>query len=418
MKEDFSKDIFEEKNLLRVKGNKQFIMKKLNLFDYKSCKRENNILFYFVYLLIISNLLLCILSDISIKINAYFSSINVDYPIIYVKNIGHPSEIYVDSEKIQNKNNLKYKYSNDYLYIKTTDKIDNYIIKLVWQSEISMNNTLIPDNNDNDNNDNAEDEDEDEDEDESPEVVFDTVFSKTISNTYTKVSVENPEILFEDASSEESLIEEIKEETELIQEEEYNIIPENFTLNGSKMFYYCRSIQIIDFYDFDTSMIYNMSSMFRYCTSLTEVKNLSPVNVKDMSYLFYKCSLLKKVNFIFPQSMYSNQVTDMKYMFANCKSITSIDLTNIYTNNVTNMYYMFSNCNKLKTITFNENFDVSSVTDMGYMFYHCISLASLTLINMNAISLESIDYMFMECTGLKSLNLNNFSLPEVKSMSH
>ena len=262
--------IYSKKNSLREKGNKNYINKNSNLFKCKSNKRENNTLFYLVNLFIIYNLLLCILSDISIKIKAYFSNTNYDYPIINVQNIGHPSEIYVDSEKIQTKKNLKYKYLDGYLYIKTINKIGNYIIKLVWKSEITMNNTLISDDNDDDE------------------------------------YIESSDFMFEDNSSNEiNLFEEIKEETELIQEEEYNIIPENFSLNGFFMFYNCACIKTINFYDFDTTIIYNMSNMFRFCTLLTEIKNFSPVNVQDMSYLFYKCVSLTKVNFIFLQSMYS-----------------------------------------------------------------------------------------------------------------
>ena len=81
MKEDFFEDKFEKKNLLELKGNKKSINKNINLFKYKFLKKENNILFYSVNLLIISNLLLCILSDFSIKINAYFQNINFDYPM-------------------------------------------------------------------------------------------------------------------------------------------------------------------------------------------------------------------------------------------------------------------------------------------------------------------------------------------------
>ena len=373
-------------------------------------------------LLIISNLLLCILSDFSIKINAYFPNINFDYPIIYVKYIGHPSEIYVDSVKIQSKNNLKYKYSNDFLYINTNNKIDNCIIKLVWKSEISMNHTLIPDDNNNNNNDNKNnndtdaDEDKDEDEDELTESVFDTTFSKKVTNT--KISVENPEVLLEDASSEESLFDEIKEESDLIKEEEYNIIPENFSLNGSYMFYKCDSITAVDFYDFDTAMIYNMSRMFAHCASLTEVKNLSPVNSKDMSYLFYNCALLAKANFIFPESKKSSQVTSMRYMFFSCKSLKTIDLTNIYTNNVKDMFGMFYNCLNTKTFIFDTSFDISSVTDMRYMFYYCKQLTSWNFKNKNAFSLEHMDEMFKDCTGLKTVNFKYFNISKVKSMSN
>ena len=60
-------------------------------------------------------------------------------------------------------------------------------------------------------------------------------------------------------------------------------------------------------------------------------------------------------------------------MFADCKSLTSLNLSNFNTQNVTNMSNMFYNCNSLSLIDL-SNFNAQNVTDMKYMFYNCNSL--------------------------------------------
>ena len=63
--------------------------------------------------------------------------------------------------------------------------------------------------------------------------------------------------------------------------------------------------------------------------------------LKVTNYLFYNCYTLTSLNL----SNFSTQnVTNMRYMFYNCKSLTSLDLSNFNTQNVTNMEYMFSYC--------------------------------------------------------------------------
>ena len=402
MKKDLSKYKFEKTNQLKHKRNKQDINMQLNLLKNKTFNIGHNFLFYLANLLIISTLLISALSDISIRIKVYFSSTNYDYKIINVKYIGQPAEIYIDSESIKNMTNFGYKYSDDFLKIRVTDRTGNYYIKLVWRSEISMNSTILPDDID--------------ENDDNKEVVFDTLFTSETPDTIE--STEYSDIIFNDnLSPETTLIQEVKEETEKIQEEEYTIILKNSSLNGSHMFANCGSLTIIDFSDFDTTLIYNMSYMFYYCTSLNEIRSLSPVNSQNMSYFLYYCYSLTKIDFIFPQSTNSSQVTNMKYMFYCCASLTSINLTNIYTNNVVNMYGMFYDCYRLQTIIFDENFDVSSVTDMTNMFRYCYQLTSLNLENMNAISALYINNMFYECNSLTYLNLYNFNIPKVKSMS-
>ena len=68
-----------------------------------------------------------------------------------------------------------------------------------------------------------------------------------------------------------------------------------------------------------------------------------------------------------------NKVTDMSYMFSDCKSLESIDLSSFNTNKVTNMSNMFSDCKSLESIDL-SSFNTNNVTDMSYMFDSCESL--------------------------------------------
>ena len=69
--------------------------------------------------------------------------------------------------------------------------------------------------------------------------------------------------------------------------------------------------------------------------------------LNNMSYLFYKCSSIKEINFI---SIKTTQVNKMRAMFVECFELEYLDLSNFDTSNVTDMAFMFNNCRKLKEI--------------------------------------------------------------------
>ena len=64
--------------------------------------------------------------------------------------------------------------------------------------------------------------------------------------------------------------------------------------------------------------------------------------------MFYNCKNIENIDFI---SFDTTNVKDMSYMFARCSSLESIpDISNWNTTNVNNMSYMFDGCNSLKSI--------------------------------------------------------------------
>ena len=68
-----------------------------------------------------------------------------------------------------------------------------------------------------------------------------------------------------------------------------------------------------------------------------------------------------------------SQVTDMSFMFYECKNLESINFGNINTPSLLDMNNLFCSCQKLTSIDLSL-FNTSSVKDMGSMFYQCFSL--------------------------------------------
>ena len=52
------------------------------------------------------------------------------------------------------------------------------------------------------------------------------------------------------------------------------------------------------------------------------------------------------------------------------------------------------------------------------MFAECYSLTSLNLSNFKTINVKDMSYMFYICSSLMSLNLSNFNIINVKDMNN
>ena len=64
----------------------------------------------------------------------------------------------------------------------------------------------------------------------------------------------------------------------------------------------------------------------------------------------------------------------MEYMFYDCTSLETLDLTSFNTAHVVNMEYMFYNCKKLKTIFVSDDWDTRRVAVSSYMFANSTNL--------------------------------------------
>ena len=214
--------------------------------------------------------------------------------------------------------------------------------------------------------------------------------------------------------------------------------------NMSGMFDFCESITSLDLSRFNTPKLKDIGSMFKDCIKLEQIRwnnNFITSNVTNMIYLFYNCKSLKYIDLSFFDT---KNVEVFGGMFTNCASLTNLDLTSFNTSNGKNMSFMFYGCTYLTTLKL-TSFDVKKVTTMAYMFagcsflsdlqfwqntttenltdiqslfFGCMSLIKIDLSSFITTKVTNMDSAFYYCTRLLSLNLNNFDSTSLVSANN
>ena len=182
-------------------------------------------------------------------------------------------------------------------------------------------------------------------------------------------------------------------------------------------FYNSFEIKQIEGLEFlNTSEVKDMSWMFYRCSGLTslDVKNFNTQNVTDMSGMFSGCEDLTSLDV----SHFNTQnVTDMGAMFNDCSGLTSLDMSHFNTQNVTDMRQMFNGCSGLTSLDV-SHFNTQNVTYMYGMFSKCSGLTSLDVLHFNTQNVTSMAGMFSKCSGLTSLDVSHFNIQNVTDMNH
>ena len=161
----------------------------------------------------------------------------------------------------------------------------------------------------------------------------------------------------------------------------------------------------------DMSSVTDMSWMFGDCASLTSVDltDMSASKVLDMSNVFAGDSSLKTVTF--GSSFSSSQARNMSGMFSGCSALTSIDLANLVTTNVTDMSWMFAECSSLTSLAINsssaQRFTTTRVTTMSEMFSACSSLSTLDISGLSTAAATSMTDMFLDCSSLSKVTVGS-----------
>lgn len=186
--------------------------------------------------------------------------------------------------------------------------------------------------------------------------------------------------------------------------------------NMSKMFVGSTNLRTINLpKGFIGSSVTDLRSMFKDCTSLTELdlSGSNSENVKEMNGMFYGCKALSKLDLT---DFKTGQVTTMENMFCDCSTLETLDVSSFNTENVTTMLGMFNNCSSLRSLDL-PGFNTANVTQMSSMFKKCSSLRSLDLSSFNTRKVAYMQDMFQGCTNLESIDLSSFDTENMKSMT-
>ena len=158
--------------------------------------------------------------------------------------------------------------------------------------------------------------------------------------------------------------------------------------------------------------------------NLREIKGLNNVDTQytgSMIYMFNDCSSLTSLDV---SGFKTDYVTNMNGMFSGCSSLTSLDVSGFKTDNVKDMSGMFSGCSSLTSLDV-SGFKTDNVTDMGDMFGSkwdweingCSSLTSLDVSGFKTDNVTNMHGMFTGCSSLTSLDVSGFQTDNVTNMS-
>ena len=113
---------------------------------------------------------------------------------------------------------------------------------------------------------------------------------------------------------------------------------------------------------------------------------------------FNRLSNLKTITGLY--RVKTDNVRDMEAMFAECSSLTDLDVTPFVTKNVKNMRYMFYNCSGLRRLDL-TNFNTSKLTDMYRMFKGCFAMRVIFAgPDWTTEKVTSGEEVFNECTNI------------------
>ena len=143
--------------------------------------------------------------------------------------------------------------------------------------------------------------------------------------------------------------------------------------------------------ELDTSKVTDMSYMFNECKYLTTIPQLDTSSCINMENIFYKCLRIKTI----PQ-LNTSKVTNMSHMFDNCEYLESIP--QLDTSSCIKMGSMFNRCISLNSI---PQLDTSSCTYMSSMFDECSQLKIVPQLNTSKVT--NMGRMFYGCQRLESI---------------
>lgn len=183
---------------------------------------------------------------------------------------------------------------------------------------------------------------------------------------------------------------------------------------ANDMFCGCKKLTRLDVSRWGMGNVMDMTEMFYGCNNLTALDGLAEWDTGKtikMISMFYGCSKLADVNIA---SWDVRKVTTMESMLRGTP-IARLDLSAWNTDSLTNMRYMFEYCTSLTSLNM-DGWNTSNVTDMSGLFSRDQQLTDLSMDGWNTGSVRLIGHMFEYCTKLTSLDLSGWDTSNVTDM--
>lgn len=140
-------------------------------------------------------------------------------------------------------------------------------------------------------------------------------------------------------------------------------------------------------------------------------------SINELSYLFRGMTDLKNINWG-DLSIHLADNVKVDYMFADCKTIETIDLSPLNVSYLNSVSDMFHGCSKLKNIVWG-NTKVHAKA-MYYMFVSCSSFESIdtSFLDPEYNETTNINSMFNQCYALKVLDLSNLKTTAITNANY
>ena len=186
--------------------------------------------------------------------------------------------------------------------------------------------------------------------------------------------------------------------------------------NASELFRSCTSLQSVEnMSSFNAASLTNVESMFNGCSALTslDLSNWNCPVLTNINSIFNGCSRLTNVNM---SGWNAPRIKSLSGMFAACSSLESVSFEGATFAGITSVNSLFTGCSKLKNINW-ADLDMSGLTNMGATFKNCAALEAVDLSGMQTGNVTTMAELFSGCSKLTSVDLSGFDTHSVTSMA-
>ena len=157
------------------------------------------------------------------------------------------------------------------------------------------------------------------------------------------------------------------------------------------------------------------SKIENYFTAVYDVKSTNKsteiINLDGKDMTITDIDMFIDGRKVVPVLKYGSNFGKSRYFAAyNFKKVGKHKVKVYFKRTPSNLRDLFYLCFDLESIQFSKTFDTSKVQCMAYMFAQCISLKSVDVSSFDTSSVGDFMAMFQGCTELKSLDLSNFNV--------